>query len=67
MAFSMREFIKRGLLNAIGKQPEYQIINVAAGWHEKGVLQQSDLEEIQNAMDARTAAGDAAPEIGGAT
>lgn len=56
MAFRLREFVKTGLLLAVGKMPEYQIILNAAGWLEKGVLTEDDLAEIQTAMDARTAA-----------
>ena len=51
--FSMRNFIKQGFLNAIGKQADYLIIQNAAKWHEKGVLELSDLEEIQAALNAR--------------
>ena len=53
MAFSTRNFVKQGLLNAVGKQADYWIIQNALGWHEKGVLQESDLEEIQNAIDTK--------------
>ena len=52
MAFSTRNFVKQGLLNAVGKQADYWIIQNALGWHEKGVLEVSDLEEIQNALNA---------------
>ena len=51
--FSLREFIKKGLLDAVGKIADYQIILNAAGWFEKGVLGEEDLEEIQIAIDAR--------------
>lgn len=51
MEFSMRNFVKQGLLNAVGKQADYQIIQRATGWLEKGVLEISDLEEIQNALN----------------
>ena len=53
MMFSLREFIKRGLLDAVGKMADYQIILNAAGWFEKGVLLEEDLEEIQAAIDAQ--------------
>lgn len=49
--FSLREFIKKGLLDAVGKMANYQIILTAAGWLEKGVLEESDLSEIQAAID----------------
>lgn len=50
MAFSMREFLKSGFLNAIGKQPAYLIIQQAAAWHKKGALLESDLAEINDAL-----------------
>lgn len=49
--FSMREFVKKGFLDAIGKMADYQIILNAAGWHEKGVLTEDDLSEINQAME----------------
>ena len=49
--FNLRDFIKRGLLNAIGKMADYQVILNAAGWYEKQVLEETDLEEIQTAID----------------
>ena len=49
--FSLREFIKKGLLEAVGEMADYQIILNAAGWFDKGVLDESDLAEIQVAID----------------
>lgn len=51
--FSLKEFIKSGLLKAVGKMADYQIILNAAGWLEKGVLDESDLEEIQTAINGQ--------------
>lgn len=51
--FNLREFIKKGFLNAVGKMAEYQIILNAAGWYEKGVLTEDDLEEIQTKIDEK--------------
>lgn len=51
MNFTLREFIKKGLLDAIGKMADYQIILNATGWYEKGVLTLEDLEEINNAIE----------------
>lgn len=48
--FNLREFIKKGLIDAVGKMADYQVILNAAGWHEKGVLEESDLAEIQQAI-----------------
>ena len=51
--FSLREFIKSGLIKAVGKMADYQIVLNAAGWLEKGVLTENDLAEIQIAIDAQ--------------
>lgn len=51
MTFTLSGFIKRGLLSAVGKMADYQIILNAAGWLEKGVLSEDDLMEIQAAID----------------
>ena len=44
--FSLRDFVKKGFLDAVGKMADYQIILNAAGWHEKGVLTENVLSEI---------------------
>lgn len=49
--FSLREFIKGGLLRAVGSMAHYQIILNAAGWFEKGVLLEEDLADIQAAIE----------------
>ena len=51
--FSLRNFVKNGFLKAVGKMSDYQIILNAAGWNEKGVLTEDDLEQIQEAIDAQ--------------
>ena len=51
--FTLSNFIKNGLLSAVGKMADYKIILNAAGWHEKGVLEESDLAEIQSAIDLK--------------
>ena len=51
--FSLREFIKNGLIKAIGKMADYQIILNAAGWFEKGVLIEEDLIEINNIINQK--------------
>lgn len=51
--FTLKSFIKNGLLSAVGKMADYQVVLNAAGWHEKGVLDESDLEEIQSAIDEK--------------
>ena len=51
--FSLREFIKKGLLNAVGKMADYQIILNSVGWMEKGVLTEDDLAEINAKIEAQ--------------
>lgn len=51
--FSLKEFVKSGLLKAVGKMADYQVILNAAGWLEKGVLDETDLAEIQTAIEAQ--------------
>jgi hypothetical protein len=51
--FSLRNFIKKGFLSAIGKMADYQIILNAVAWLEKGVLTEEDLAEIQAAIEAQ--------------
>lgn len=50
--FSLRKFIKMGFLDAVGKMADYQVILNAAGWHEKGVLTEEDLAEINAAIES---------------
>ena len=44
--FSLREFVKKGLISAIGVQSDYWVILEAAKWFDKGVLLEEDLIEI---------------------
>ena len=53
--FNLGSFIKGGLIAAVGKMADYQIILNAAGWCEKGVLAENDLAEIQAAIDEKNA------------
>lgn len=56
--FNLRDFVKRGLINAVGKMADYQVILNSAAWLEKGVLTEDDLSDIQAAIDAQYAAED---------
>lgn len=51
--FSLKEFVKKGLLDAVGKMADYQVILNAAGWLEKGVLDETDLAQINTAIEAQ--------------
>lgn len=49
--FNLKDFIKKGLISAVGKMADYQVILNSAGWHEKGVLTEEDLAEINTAIE----------------
>ena len=51
--FSLKGFLKDGFIKAVGKMADYQIILNAAGWFDKGVFDESDLAEIQEAINAQ--------------
>lgn len=51
--FSLRLFVKKGLLDAVGKLADYQVILNATGWYEKGVLLEEDLSEINAKIEAQ--------------
>ena len=53
--FNLGSFIKNGFIAAVGRMADYQIILNAAGWFEKGVLTETDLAEIQAAIDEKNA------------
>lgn len=61
--FSLREFVKDGFLKAVGKMADHQVILNAAGWHEKGVLTEEDLAQIQVLIDAKNAETEEAPAV----
>ena len=51
--FSLKDFIKKGLLDAVGSMADYQIILNSVGWMEKGVLDEADLAEIDAKIKAQ--------------
>lgn len=53
--FNLGNFIKNGFIAAVGRMADYQIILNAAGWFEKGVLSETDLADIQSAIDEKNA------------
>ncbi len=55
MAFSLHGFIMSGLRDAVGQLPDYKVILNATGWYEKNVLNESDLAELQELIDAKNA------------
>ena len=61
--FSLKSFIKSGLLDAVGKMADYQVILNAVGWMEKGVLDEADLAEISEKIDAHNKSVENAEEV----
>ena len=51
--FNLKEFVKKGLLDAVGKMADYQVILNSVGWMEKGVLDEADLAEISAKIEAQ--------------
>ena len=51
MSFDARDFLKGGLIGAVGKKPDYKIKLDAMQWYDKGYLEDGDLAEIQEAID----------------
>lgn len=53
MGFSFRETMKNALIQAIGKKPDFEIILAAGEWIKLGKMTESDLADIQAAIDAQ--------------
>jgi len=51
MSFDARDFLKGGLIGAIGHKPDFKITLDAMEWYKCGYLEDSDLAEIQQAID----------------
>lgn len=49
----LREYIKCGFIDAVGQMPDYKIILNSAGWLDKGVLTEEDLQEINAVIQAQ--------------
>ena len=60
--FSLKAFIKKGLLDAVGKMADYQVILNSVSWMDRGVLDETDLVEINATLDAQYPAEN---EVGG--
>ncbi len=62
--FNLHDFIMIGLLDAVGKMADYQVILNSAGWQQKGVLTESDLAEIQTKIEVKnTPVEEVAPKL----
>lgn len=56
--FSTRDFLKSGLLDAVGQAPDYKVKLDAMAWLDKGYLEEDDLAEISAAIEAHKAAAE---------
>ena len=55
MNFSLKNFIMEALRDSVGRMPDYKLRLSAVGWHEKGVLSESDLAEIESLLAEKNA------------
>lgn len=51
--FDLRQWLKEGYLDAVGKRPDFWIILNATGWYRDGVLFEEDLAEIKAKIDEK--------------
>ncbi len=51
--FSLRDFVLKGLQDAIGKQSDYWVILNASSWYTKGVLLDEDMLDLQTTIDSK--------------
>lgn len=49
----LRKFVLKGLCEAVGQMPDFQVRLISAGWHNKGVLSDEDISMIENRIKAR--------------
>ena len=63
--FNLRNFIKKGLKDAVGKMADYQVILNATGWYEKNVLLEEDLAEINTLIEALYVTEESPEELAG--
>ena len=63
--FNLKNFVKKGLLDAVGKEADYWVILNAAGWMEKGVLSDTDLSEINEKIDAQYVTEETPEDVAG--
>lgn len=53
MDFELRTFLKQSLLDMVGYRPDREIRYAASRWFDKGSLHESDLEEIESAINSQ--------------
>lgn len=53
----VREYVKKGFIDAVGKEADHWIRLKSAEWHKDGVLTTEDLAEIKGLIDAKNNVG----------
>ena len=54
--FDLNGFIKKGLMDAVGKLADYQVTFIAAYWFDKHVLNEADMSDIAAAINVTVSA-----------
>lgn len=49
----IKEFLKKGFIEAVGKMEDYKIRINSIGWFEKGYLSENDINEINEAIESQ--------------
>lgn len=52
----LREYVKKGFIDAVGKEADHWIRLKSAEWHKDGVLTDEDLEELNRRIEAKNSA-----------
>lgn len=62
MAYNANEFVMTGLRDAIGKQPDWWVIDRAVIHQEKGNLTDTNLAELQARIESKNAVSEVSDE-----
>lgn len=52
MSFNFRNFLRNIVMRKIGNDPTHHVMEYAAYWHDKRVLTEDDMVEIEAAIEA---------------
>lgn len=60
--FSIHDFIMKTLRRMVGNYPDFQIMEYALNWYEKGKLSEEDLAEVESWFEPEEEETPEAPE-----
>ena len=60
--FSIHDFIMKTLRGMVGNYPDFQIMEYALNWYEKGKLSEEDLAEVESWFEPEEEETPDAPE-----